>query len=188
MTSVQRLLLVADLILLTKKKALTLDLDIIVLLLGRTLAKTTAATDASIRTDFLSITGGIGATKLVISSIAVGTGISDILALLLFLLFFLLAPHLVDIEELNCDIVTLKGAVPIFATTNEDVGIQIVSSHIGIGTVLFVDAQNTSDQLSIAEECRQVCLGKVRSEKGLPLLLLLLLLLLDICGGACWLA
>ena len=51
MTSIQRLLLITDLLLFHQKKALALDLDIIVLLLRWSLAQTATATDAAIRCD-----------------------------------------------------------------------------------------------------------------------------------------
>jgi hypothetical protein len=61
-SSVQRLLLVADLILLNEQETLSLNLDIVILLLRRTLAKTATAADASIRANFLPIAIGVGAT------------------------------------------------------------------------------------------------------------------------------
>ena len=102
----------------------------------------------------MSVTSGIGATELVISGIAVGASVGNVLALLLFLFFFLLGPHLVDVQQLNGDKVAFKSTVAVLATTDEDVGIEVISGHISVRTVLFVDTQNTSDQLSVAKECR----------------------------------
>jgi hypothetical protein len=171
-TSIQRLLLIVDFLLLNKQKALTFDLDIIVLLLSRALAQTTATTNAALR----------GVTLVVVTRVLVAlvgrsrSGISDILALLLLFLLALLAPDFINIQKLDRDEITLKSTVSVLATADEDVGIEktILSSDVGIATVLLVDTKDTRHELAIAEKGGERGLGKVRSEKGLALLLLLL--------------
>jgi hypothetical protein len=118
---------------------------------------------------------GLGLGSGVIHGNATAARISVILPLFFLLLLAFLPPDLVDVEKLNSHQITFKGAVPVLASTDEDVSIQIGSSDICVASVLLVDAKNTSNQLTVTEESRKGSLRQVRSEKRLALLLLLLL-------------
>lgn len=172
-TSVERLGLVADLLLLDQQETLALNLNIVVLLLRRSLPQTATATDTTLAR------GAVLAIGVALASIVsrARTGISDVLALLLLLLLSLLTPHLIDVKKLDGHQVSFQSAVPVLAAANEDISVQktILGRDVGVAAVLLVDTENTRHKLPISKESRQGGLGKVRREQRLALLLLRLL-------------
>jgi hypothetical protein len=112
------LLLIIDLFLLHEQQALTFDLNIVVLLLGGTLAQAATSANATLALSTLRLRRCV-----VDGNVASAAGIGVVFPFLLLFLLAFLAPDLVDIEELDRDQVALKSTVPVFATTNEDVSI-----------------------------------------------------------------
>jgi hypothetical protein len=146
-TSVQRLLLVVDLFLLHEKQTLTLNLDVVILLLSGSLAKTATAADTT-------LVRGFGLSSCVVHGNATTARIGVVLALLLLFLLALLTPNLIYIEQLDGDQITLKSSIPVLATTDEDISIQIGSCDISIASVLLIDAENTGNKLTVAKKSR----------------------------------
>jgi hypothetical protein len=171
MACIQRLLLVRNLLFFNKKEALALDLNIVVLLLGGTLAETSTTAKTS-----LCRVAVIVARVLVALVGRAGSSISNILALLLLFLLALLAPDLINVEKLNGDQIAFESTVAVLGTANEDISIKeaILGSNVGVATVLLVDTENTRDELAISQKSGERSLGEVGGEEGLPLLLLLL--------------
>ena len=149
---------------------MALDLDIVVLLLGRALLQAATATNATFlrRRSTFRLGGGV------VDGMDATTSIGNILALLLLFLLTLLTPDLIDVEELNSDEIALKSTVTVFATADEDVGVEVSRGDVSIAAVLLVDAESTRDKLTIGEQGGKGCLRQVRSEERLALLLLLL--------------
>ncbi|KAI6766627.1 hypothetical protein HG531_011849 [Fusarium graminearum] len=151
MTSVQRLLLVVNLLLLDKEKALTLDFDIVVLLLCGSLTQTATAANTALRGVSVIVVTRVLVTLIGGSGSSIG-------------------------NELNSNEITLKRTVSVLATANKDIGVKeaILSGNVSIATVLLVNTEDTRNELTITQESRKRGLGKIRGEKGLALLLLLL--------------
>jgi hypothetical protein len=160
---VKRLVFIANFLFFNQEQALTLNLDIVVLLLSRTLAKAASAPDAAIRANLWSATicTGVRTRGPIEASSASTPSIGDVLALLFLFFLALLIPHLIDVKELDGNKIAFKSAVAIFASADENVRVEICRGNVGIGPILLIDPQ--------------VSLRKVRSEQSLALLLLLLL-------------
>jgi hypothetical protein len=105
-----RFLLVVDLVLLKEQETLSLDFDIVLLLVEFAQVARRARIE---RSRFL------------------------LLAFLLFLVF-LGAPNLVDIKELDSDDVAFKSAITILGPTNVNIGIKRIDRYVGIGPVALV--------------------------------------------------
>jgi hypothetical protein len=91
MTSVQRLLLVVDLFLLHEKETLALNLNVVVLLLSGSLAKTATAADTT-------LVRRLRLSSSVVHGNATTARIGVVLALLLLFLLALLTPNLIYVE------------------------------------------------------------------------------------------
>ena len=151
MASIQRLLFVVDLVLLHQKQTLTLNLNIIILLLRRALLQ--AATSA--KTAFLGSRGALWLRSSVIDSMdAATTLVGDILAFLLLLFLTLLSPNLIDVKKLNGNQIAFQSAVAVFAPADEDIGIEIGCCDVRITAILFVDTEDTRDQLAVGAHRR----------------------------------
>ena len=111
-TCVQRLELVVDLLLLHEEQALSLDFNVVVLLLCGPLAKTATSTNTTLRAGF-RLRGGI------VDGNASAARVRVVLSLLLLFLFAFLAPYFVNIKKLDSDEISFEGSVPVFATTDE---------------------------------------------------------------------
>jgi len=179
MTSIQRLLLVVDLFLLDQQQRLSLDLDIVILLLGRSLAKTTTPPHTAGLGSLFSIAASGSIVRAVVGSIAASVGtagtLGDVLSLLLLLFLTLLTPDFIHVEELNSNQVALQRSVPVLTSADEDIGVQqpVLGSHICVTSILLVDTKNTGNQLSITQQRWQTGLRKVGGKECLALLLLL---------------
>lgn len=58
---------------------------------------------------------------------------------LLLLLLLLRSPNLIDVEELNSNNIAFQRTVAILGTTNINIGVQHLSRDIGVRAITFVD-------------------------------------------------
>lgn len=108
--------------------------------------------------------------------------IRSILLLFPLLLFLLLfgSPDVIDIEQLDSNDIAFKGTVSILGTADINICVKDFGGDVRVGTVAFVDTEDTNDELAGCEKRREGRLRKVRRKERFALRRVCLLLQLEL--------
>ena len=110
-SSMLRLLLVRDFLLLEKHESLSFDFDIVL---------------------FLVVLSHIASGSRIVRRL--------LLLSLLLLLFLLRSPHIVDIEQFDSDDISFERSISILRSADVNIGIERIRRNVGVRSVLLVDS------------------------------------------------